>query len=87
VNYSKKSIFIAEICWICCSISYCCNKFEDAYFGVGFFGILIVRNLDNVIGIEANENAINLAKENAKINDIRNLSFFSGITEKIFDNR
>jgi len=48
---------------------------------------LIVRNLDNVIGIEANENAINLAKENAKINDIRNLSFFSGITEKIFDNR
>lgn len=59
----------------------------NAYFGVGFFGILIVRNLDNVIGKEANENAINLAKENAEISDIRNIPFFSGIAEKIFDNR
>ena len=58
----------------------------DAYCGVGFFGILAASSFDNVVGIEVNKNAIKLAKENAEMNGVGNISFISGVSEKIFDN-
>lgn len=58
----------------------------DAYCGVGFFGILSASNFNNVIGVEINKNAIKLANENAEMNGVGNISFISGVAEKIFDN-
>ena len=57
----------------------------DLYCGIGTIGIFASKFVKKVYGIEIVEQAIEDAKENAKINEIDNIEFFAGDVEKIFD--
>ena len=58
----------------------------DLYCGIGTIGIFASSYVKKVYGIEIVEQAISDAKENAKINNIKNIEFYAGDTEKIFEN-
>ena len=57
----------------------------DLYCGIGTIGIFAAKNAKKVYGIEIVEEAVKAAKENAKINNIENIEFIAGDTEKILD--
>lgn len=57
----------------------------DLYCGIGTIGIFASQYVKKVYGIEIVKQAIEDAKENASINDIRNIEFFAGDVEKIFE--
>lgn len=57
----------------------------DLYCGIGTIGILTSRYVKKVYGIEIIEEAINDAKENAKINKIQNIEFIVGDVENTLD--
>lgn len=50
----------------------------DLYCGTGSIGIFLSKNAKKIIGVDVIEEAINDAKENAKLNDLNHTSFFSG---------
>ncbi len=47
----------------------------DAYCGTGTIGIIASKNAGRVIGVELNPDAVEDAKENANLNDIKNIDF------------
>lgn len=49
----------------------------DAYCGTGTIGIMASRYVKSVIGVEINKDAVSDAKENAKLNGIENIKFFT----------
>ncbi|MFQ7575469.1 MAG: 23S rRNA (uracil(1939)-C(5))-methyltransferase RlmD [Lachnospira sp.] len=49
----------------------------DAYCGIGTIGIAASQNAGNVIGVELNEKAVEDAKSNAELNNIKNIRFFN----------
>lgn len=49
----------------------------DAYCGVGTIGLIAAGNAAEVIGVELNGAAVRDARENARRNDIRNISFYN----------
>ena len=51
------------------------NRVIDAYCGIGTISLYLSRKAKEVIGIEAEKEAVNTAAENAKRNGLRNLSF------------
>jgi len=55
----------------------------DLYCGIGTIGIFASKNFKKVYGIEIIEQAIEDAKENAKINKVDNIEFYAGDVEKI----
>lgn len=55
----------------------------DLYCGTGSIGIFCSKLAGKVIGIEAVEDAIKDAKENAALNKLDNCTFFAGDVEKI----
>lgn len=57
----------------------------DLYCGIGTIGIFASPYVKKVYGIEIVKQAIDDAKENANINDIRNIEFFAGDVEKVFE--
>ena len=57
----------------------------DLYCGIGTIGIFASKYINKVYGIEIVEEAIDAAKENAKLNSIDNIEFMAGDVEKIFD--
>ena len=57
----------------------------DLYCGIGTIGIFASKYAKKVYGIEIVEQAIKDAKENAIINNIRNIEFFAGDVENVFD--
>ena len=63
----------------------------DLYCGIGTIGIFASKYVKKVYGIEIVEEAIEAAKENAKINNVENIEFFAGDVEKLLfdliDNR
>lgn len=58
----------------------------DLYCGIGTIGIFASPYVKKVYGIEIVEQAIQDAKENAKINQIQNIEFLAGDVEKVFSN-
>ena len=49
----------------------------DAYCGVGTIGLCAANLVDRVIGVELNPNSVREAKLNAKLNGIKNASFYA----------
>lgn len=58
----------------------------DLYCGIGTISIFMAKYAKKVYGVEIVEQAIEDAKENAKINNIDNIEFICGDTEKVADN-
>lgn len=58
----------------------------DLYCGIGTIGIFASPYVKKVYGIEIVEQAIEDAKENAKINNIDNIEFQAGDVERVFSN-
>lgn len=56
----------------------------DLYTGTGTIAQFVAKKAKHVVGIEAVPEAIEDAKENAKLNGIHNTSFFAGDMKKIF---
>lgn len=56
----------------------------DLYTGTGTIAQFVAKKAKHVVGIEAVPEAIEDAKENAKLNGIQNTSFFAGDMKKIF---
>ena len=52
------------------------ERIIDAYCGIGTIGIVASKYAKEVIGVELNRDAVRDAVENAKINDIKNASFY-----------
>lgn len=57
----------------------------DLYCGIGTIGIFASKYVKKVYGIEIVEQAIEDAKENAKINNIDNIEFYCGDVEEILE--
>lgn len=51
------------------------EKIIDAYCGTGTIGIIASKSVKSVIGIEINKDAVKDARENARLNNIGNISF------------
>ncbi|MCR5635949.1 MAG: 23S rRNA (uracil(1939)-C(5))-methyltransferase RlmD [Clostridiales bacterium] len=47
----------------------------DAYCGSGIIGLLAARSAKSVVGVEKNPYSIQTAKENAKLNNVKNIEF------------
>ncbi|MCP4482360.1 MAG: 23S rRNA (uracil(1939)-C(5))-methyltransferase RlmD [bacterium] len=58
----------------------------DLYSGVGGFAIYLASEFKNVLGIEVNDEAVKLAKENIADNKVENCKFFCGRVENILNN-
>lgn len=57
----------------------------DLYCGTGTIAQIVSKNADKVYGIELIEEAIESAKENAKINEINNCEFIAGDVYKVVE--
>ena len=55
----------------------------DLYCGIGTISIFMAKSAKEVYGVEIVEQAIDMAKENAKINNIENTHFIAGDTENV----
>lgn len=51
------------------------ERIIDAYCGTGTIGLIASKNVKSVIGVEINKDAVKDAKENAKLNNIGNVTF------------
>ncbi len=60
-----------------------CDTLLDLYCGTGTIGIYVADLCKNVIGIEENPSSILDAHENARINNVKNISFFEGRVKNI----
>lgn len=55
----------------------------DLYSGIGTISILVSKNYDKVIGIELEKHSVEVAKENAELNDVHNVEFYAGRVEDV----
>jgi len=55
----------------------------DAYCGIGTFSLPLARRVEQVIGIELNDNSIKQAEGNAAFNQIKNAVFYGGKVKHI----
>ena len=55
----------------------------DLYCGIGTISLFMAKHAKKVYGVEIVEQAIQMAKENAKVNEIANTEFIAGDTEFI----
>ena len=59
------------------------NNVLDLYCGTGTIGIYVSDITQSVLGIEINKYAVKDANENKKINNINNIEFICGDSEKV----
>ena len=57
----------------------------DLYCGIGTISLFMAQYAKKVYGVEIIEQAVEMAKENAKINGIDNVDFFAGDVEHVLD--
>ncbi len=57
----------------------------DLYCGTGTIGMVLSHAVRSVVGVELNASAIESAKENATLNEVKNIEFFVGDVKKILD--
>ena len=57
----------------------------DLYCGIGTISLFMAQYSKKVYGVEIVEQAVEMAKENAKINGIDNVDFFAGDVEHVLD--
>lgn len=63
------------------------DNLVDLYCGTGTIGIYLSKYFNNIIGIELNKQAVEDAKENAKINSVNNIEFYAGDVGKIINDQ
>lgn len=61
------------------------NNLLDLYCGVGFLGLCVNENFNNIYGVEINRNSVLDAIKNSEINDIYNSYFICGDSSNIID--
>ncbi len=54
------------------------DRAMDLYCGTGSIGLLMARHVSEVIGVELVPDAILMARENAQLNNVSNISFWEG---------
>ena len=57
----------------------------DLYCGIGTITLFMAKYAKKVYGIEIVEEAVDVARENAKMNDVKNTEFYSGDVEIVLD--
>ena len=57
----------------------------DLYCGIGTISMFMAKYANKVYGIEIVEEAIKMAKDNSKINNVSNVEFFAGDVEIVLD--
>lgn len=57
----------------------------DLYCGTGTIGIVLSHAVSSVVGVELNASAIESARENAKLNDVKNIEFHVGDVKKVLE--
>ncbi|MCD8049084.1 MAG: 23S rRNA (uracil(1939)-C(5))-methyltransferase RlmD [Clostridia bacterium] len=55
----------------------------DLYCGIGTISLFLAKHAKKVIGVEIIPSAVSDAKENAKLNNIQNASFYEGAAEEV----
>lgn len=63
------------------------DNLVDLYCGTGTIGIYLSKYFNSIIGIELNNQAVEDAKENAKINSVNNIEFYAGDVGKIINDQ
>ncbi len=63
------------------------DNLVDLYCGTGTIGIYLSKYFNCIIGIELNKQAVEDAKENAKINSVNNIEFYAGDVGKIINDQ
>ena len=58
----------------------------DLYCGIGTISLFMAENVKKVYGVEIVKEAIDMAKENARINGVKNAEFIAGDVEEVLDN-
>lgn len=53
----------------------------DLYSGIGLLSLLLAKEAQEVLGVELNYEAVQLALDNAKLNDVKNIHFISASVE------
>lgn len=57
----------------------------DLYCGIGTISLFLAGTAKKVYGIEIVEEAVEMAKENAKLNQVKNVEFIAGDVEQVLD--
>ncbi len=61
------------------------NVVFDLFCGTGTIGLFIAKHVEQVWGVELNEDAVVVARENARKNNIFNIDFFTGDVGKVLE--
>lgn len=61
-----------------------CTHLIDTYCGSGLFAISAAKKFETVFGVEVSDLAVKAAVSNAKLNDVTNVQFICGVSERIF---
>ena len=59
------------------------DRLLDLYCGAGTIGLTASEMVDEVVGLEFEPTAIDAARENAKLNDINNATFYTGLAQEL----
>jgi tRNA/tmRNA/rRNA uracil-C5-methylase (TrmA/RlmC/RlmD family) len=61
-----------------------CTHLIDTYCGSGLFAICAAKKFETVFGVEVSDVAVKAAVTNAKLNNVTNVEFICGVSERIF---
>ncbi len=59
------------------------DRLLDLYCGAGTIGLTASKMVDEIVGLEFEPTAVEAARENAKLNDINNATFYTGLAQEL----